>query len=522
MPNGLRDATLGERVGTIRCRRNQIESMRYFHIYILLMVVSIAFYTCTESEFSKGERLAKIYCASCHLFPEPALLDKKSWAKSVMPEMAFRMGLDFDKMFKMSESNRHAALQAMPGKSLLTKEEFDLIKAYYQASAPDSLSLYVSFTEPLQQFESTLWNADSLLSPNISMLVADTLSNTIWIGNRANKLFHFKNDLSLLDTFNLTSPPSTIQFKPSSDPFLLTMGTMDPNDLSNGSLVVFQHDGATKSIIDSLNRPVSFETADLNNDGLEDYIICAFGNYTGALLVYENLGGNNFNKHIINNLPGARKVVIKDFDNNGLLDIVALITQGDEQIQLFINGGKFDFRLVTLLRFPPVYGSSYFELADMNGDGKQDIIYSNGDNADYSKVLKPYHGIRIYMSKGGYEFEHAFFFSVNGASQTVVDDFDKDGDKDIAVISFFPDFNKPENGFLYLENQNNKFSFKVYSTPLAASARWLRMESLDLDGDKDQDILVSALNFSDGVPKSLTRKWKSENGAVMVLRNKGR
>jgi hypothetical protein len=43
-------------------------------------------------------------------------------------------------------------------------------------------------------------------------------------------------------------------------------------------------------IIDSLKRPVHFEKADMNADGLEDYIICAFGNITGALLVYENQG----------------------------------------------------------------------------------------------------------------------------------------------------------------------------------------------------------------------------------------
>ena len=39
-----------------------------------------------------------------------------------------------------------------------------------------------------------------------------------------------------------------------------------------------------------------------------------------------------------------------------------------------------------LLRFQPVYGSSYFEFADFNKDGHKDILYTCGDNADFSPM----------------------------------------------------------------------------------------------------------------------------------------
>ncbi|HJN89620.1 MAG TPA: hypothetical protein QGG93_04730 [Verrucomicrobiota bacterium] len=39
------------------------------------------------------EALARQYCVTCHLFPEPSLLDKKTWISQVMPRMAIRMGL---------------------------------------------------------------------------------------------------------------------------------------------------------------------------------------------------------------------------------------------------------------------------------------------------------------------------------------------------------------------------------------------------------------------------------------------
>ena len=71
-----------------------------------------------------------------------------------------------------------------------------------------------------------------------------------------------------------------------------------------------------------------------------------------------------------------------------MVDILALMSQGDEKIILLLNQGDFNFRINTILSFPPVYGSSYFDVADFNHDGKFDILYTNGDNADYSMILK--------------------------------------------------------------------------------------------------------------------------------------
>src|SRR5256885_11339685 len=71
----------------------------------------------------------------------------------------------------------------------------------------------------------------------------------------------------------------------------------------------------------------------------------------------------------------------------------------------------------------------YFTMRDFNGDGKPDILYVNGDNFDYSRVLKPYHGIRILENDGHNNFAERDFFPVYGAAQAVVADFDKDGDR---------------------------------------------------------------------------------------------
>src|SRR5687767_9822554 len=43
--------------------------------------------------FLTGEELAKAYCATCHLFPEPLLLDKTTWKERVLPNMGWRLGI---------------------------------------------------------------------------------------------------------------------------------------------------------------------------------------------------------------------------------------------------------------------------------------------------------------------------------------------------------------------------------------------------------------------------------------------
>lgn len=300
------------------------------------------------------------------------------------------------------------------------------------------------------------------------------------------------------------------------------MGIMDPNDRPFGKIVTANQDGTLKEIlIDSLKRPVYFEKADLNSDGLEDYVICAFGNYTGDLLVYENKGSANFIKHVISNLPGSRNIVIKDINLDGKLDIIALLTQGDEQITMFINEDKFKFKQKTLLRFPPVYGSSYFQVVDFNKDGRFDILYSNGDNSDFSLIFKPYHGVRIFTQDSDGDFSESWFHPMHGASQAIAFDYDQDGDLDIAAFSFFSDFkNHPDEGFLYFENTNQKF--KPYKLADATAGRWVVMEVTDLEGDGDQDILLGALDFTSKVPPSLFEQWKQDQTSILILRNKTR
>lgn len=486
-------------------------------VYILIWVLFLNVGCSSQTE---GERLAKQYCISCHAFPDPGLLDKNTWQQSVLPEMAFRMGLDNEKLFKIPYRDLDKVRTAIPDVPLVTKEEYKLIEEYFIKNAPDSLSVpQKPATKLISQF--TIEEKSFPFYPKafVTALAFDSIGNKIYMGDRLSVLYKFNSEFELEEHTQVKSPPSRIYVENDSSILVSLMGIMDPNDQPAGSLIQVNSTFTKGSLlIDSLQRPAHFEMVDIDGDDYQDLVVCAFGNYTGELLIFQNTG-EAYVRHVISSTPGVRKVVMKDVNDDKLIDILALTTQGNEKLSLFINKGDFEFQERVLLQFPPVYGSSYFELADFNNDGLFDILYTNGDNADYSTILKPYHGVKIFVNTGDLKFEELWSYPMYGASQAMARDFDNDGDLDIAAISFFPDFlNFPEESFIYFENQGDN-TFLGHTSSLAKKGRWMIMEVGDLDQDGDQDIILGAHNLQ---MEHTLKKTEGNPDAILVLENNDR
>jgi hypothetical protein len=485
---------------------------------LLLLLLAGFFFTGCESVSEKQARLAKQYCGSCHKFPEPSLLDKKTWKNHVLPQMGFRMGMHMELLSSIPDEELTEVSKTIPDNAMMTPEEWALIQDYFIKNAPDSLTSQ-SLHDLEEQHQFTVANVRlPALQPFVTMIRFDSVSEKIYIGTRFSWLLALNNNFQPVDSLHLESPPSDMVFAKHRDPLILEMGIMDPNDQAKGKLYSISLSAhIATALLDSLKRPVHLVVADLNNDGEDEFVISAFGNYTGGLSAYEKYGAE-FKKHIIHSLPGTRRIIVRDFNHDGLNDILALITQGNEQITLLMNEGDFKFTPRMLLQFPPVYGSSFFDLADMNNDGHDDIVYTNGDNADYSPILKPYHGIRIYLNDGKENFKESWFYPMHGASQAIARDFDHDNDQDMIAISFFPDFtNHAEQSLIYFKNDNGTFIPQVEK--MAANGRWLTMITADLDRDNDEDVIVGALNFPGGVPPELTNNWRKNSTPLLILKN---
>jgi hypothetical protein len=482
-----------------------------------------------RSHIEEGRKLAALYCSSCHQFPDPSLLDKGSWEKTVLPAMGPRLGIFYynGKDYPSSRRDPNISLSFYPSKPLVDPEQWGRILEYYIAKSPDTLRAQARdkpirmgmpfFKAVFPEFKystpvSCFVGFDSTAGHR-ELLVADVFRKNI---------YRYRPDLSLIDSLPTPGPVVDIDFE-QDQMVWCNIGILNPNNQKRGTIEAVRENKGQKPtaepfpLFDSLARPVQLLHADLNGDGRLDYLICEFGNLNGALVWMENRGDSGFVRHLLRAVPGAIRACIQDHGKNGLPDIWVLFAQGDEGIFLFTNKGNGNFDMREILPFPPVFGSSYFELADFNHDGFPDILYTCGDNADYSPVLKPYHGVYIYMNDGRNNFTLRYFYPINGCYKAIARDFDGDGDLDIAAIAFFADYqHQPEEGFVYFENKGD-FNFQPYSLPEAKLGRWLTLQAADIDGDGKTDLILGNFSLAPSLKKS-TVNWK-EGPSFMVLKN---
>ena len=472
-----------------------------------------------------GRQLAGRFCRSCHLFPEPSLLDKATWVNSVLPNMGLRLGV------KSAGRNPYEDLPAVeenlirergiyPESPLISEENWAKIVSYYETEAPAEplpQKPVAAVTNALPLFKTREIALGDKPFPQTTLLKFDQITSQIYVGDAQNILYVLDNQFRLKDSWWIESPPVDVDFPKNAAPRLLTIGLFQPSEQKLGRLMSLEKKASPSAVnIQTLPRPVQFATADLNMDGKEDAIICGFGNHSGKLLWLDNCQPDK--EHILKAMPGARKVEIADLNHDKKPDLVVLMAQAQEQVSIFYNAGDGTFKEKTLLRFPPLFGASYFELVDFNKDGFADILLTNGDNWDYSAVKKNYHGVRIYLNDGKDNFREACFYPLYGASKAIARDFDKDGDMDIAAVSFYSDPENPAHGFIYLSNEG-QLNFNAFSAPEAAQGKWLTMEAADFDQDGDVDIVLGSYFHTLGEMTRLMARGVLSFPQLLVLTN---
>jgi hypothetical protein len=458
-----------------------------------------------DASIEKGKQLAITHCQSCHLLPDPSLLDAKTWETGVLPGMGPRLGIFYygSEKYPSYKHDKDLPANFYPDKPVLNSVEWQNIIDYYTALAPDSMPKQQrkNIREGLAGFQVQL-PAYTYPSPGICLTKIDTsnASHQLFLFDLVKKYtFRYDHQLSLTDSAKTDATITDIDFAKNAM-LACNINVINPNNGKYGKAQYLQTDSKgklhldAKALFDSLARPVQITSCDLNNDKKTDYLVCEFGHLTGSLSWMENKGNDKFVHYVLRAEPGVLKAYVDDVNHDGLPDVWALFTQGNEAIVLFTNKGNGVFEQKEVLRFPAIYGSTYFEFADFNKDGLQDIVYTCGDNADYSTVLKPYHGVYIYLNEGNNQFKQKYFFPINGAFKAMARDYDGDGDLDIAAISFFADYaSAQEEGFVYLKNEGN-FNFEPFTIPESKMGRWLTMDVGDLDGDSKIDIVLG--NFS--------------------------
>src|SRR5690606_29429943 len=153
----------------------------------------------------------------------------------------------------------------------------------------------------------------------------------------------------------------------------------------------------------------------------------------------KNSGDWQFDSHIVSRLSGAVHATTADFDGDRRLDFAALISQEWEEIHLFRNLGQNQFQeSIVWGSTNEDYGSSGLEVADVNRDGRPDLIYTNADGFDYPiPGGRPWHGIQGLENQGDGRFAFRRVGAMTGAYSPRAADLDGDGDMDLIAVSCF-------------------------------------------------------------------------------------
>jgi hypothetical protein len=472
-----------------------------------------------------GKSLSEKYCISCHKYVAPQMLDQVTWTKHVLPAMAKRLGIEVyaDDQYVNNPS----------AKSTVTYDEWLKIVDYYTKTAPKAIKPAKAPVVPLKDwgvFTLVPLSKDTVPVATTTMIKFDTISHRIFTSDMMNNGLYQWNDKSkLIATNKFSSPVVNVQVTKDANGTeygsFTFIGTMLAIDVANGYVADFDlsKPGMKKAdtIADKLPRPLQSIQVDLDKDGLTDRVVCGFGHNFGGLYWYKQLPGKKFEKMVISSIPGAEQAVIGDFNRDGWPDIACLFAQADEGVWMFLNDHKGGFTQSNLIRLPPVYGSSSFQLVDFNNDGQLDILYTSGDNSDYSKILKPFHGVYIYLNQGNFKYKQAYFYPVNGATKAIAADFNGDGKLDIAVIAFFSDLkNNPGEGFTYFE-QDRPMHFIPHNPPIFNYGRWICMDVNDYNGDGKPDVLLGNFSFGFINEEKFTPTWNAHHPFIILKNTSG-
>jgi hypothetical protein len=317
------------------------------------------------------------------------------------------------------------------------------------------------------------------------------------------------------------------------DVLVANLGSFSPTDDLVGSVIWLRgrSDGTFTPIplLQGVGRVADVQAADFRGIGKLDLIVGVFGwRNTGEILYLENrtTDWNHpvFVPHVLDDRHGTIHVPVCDLNQDGKPDFVALISQEHETIVAFVNEGmagaegvagaessKPRFRKEIIYTAPhPAYGSSGIQVTDLNGDGRLDVLYTNGDTLDPPYTLKPYHGVQWLENQGKFPFVHHPLVPMYGTMCAVAADFRGSGLKDIVAVSYLPEEAFPQrrslrlDSILYLE-QTRPGRFIPYSME-QRRCDYLTAVAGDLNGDGRSHLIIGShsLNPDYSPPFALT------------------
>lgn len=453
----------------------------------------------------KLETEIRTLCSQCHKFPNPQLLPAYRWTDEIDRGMRFHRESGEKSIHVPDERLILAWFQkhAKPMSIAEGKGETDRDTIFGQTMPGPMLKSYAA--------TSGLMPVDS--DNDRTMLFLDMISGYVRESNlnadSGYKVVHRAKNPSRLRTCDL-SDEFEVEY------LLSDLGTSGVTDDLCGSVYWMtkktSDDEAFKVslLCDQLGRVSDARSADFDGDGDEDVIIAEFGwEKTGSVVLLENVDGT-FRRSTLDDRHGPVEIELADMDDDGLMDFVVIFGQEYESVELFRNTGGLGFEVRRLYRADmPTFGMSSLSLVDTDNDGDLDILFSSGDMYD-SFQIQEHHGLYLMTNDGQGTFSPQLVGNQVGIMSSLAGDVDNDGDLDFVAGSFIPQespYSRSEAYpavVFYEQVEPGQWEQHVLKSGDCSHAA---ITMMDLDDDGDKDLVAGILHDAGGDAEPAWIAW---------------
>jgi Bacterial Ig-like domain (group 3)/FG-GAP-like repeat len=342
---------------------------------------------------------------------------------------------------------------------------------------------------------------------------------------------------------------------------VLSFAAAGSNGSANAVFLFNSNNGLTTTTDTTLPAASALNTGDLNGDGNYDLVIVNGYNATSASLSVEfGKADGTFGSAVSYPIAGssASAAVLSDINGDGKLDIVAV--SADQQISVLLGNGDGTFQAAKSFSAPVLPGYTAntstpiasMITADVNGDGKKDVVCSNGlvllgngdgtftaaaapafsyvqatsdegpnlaagdlnNDGKVDLVLSTGNAVSILLGKGDGTFTQGnSYVSIDSTGFVTVTDLDGDGNLDIYV-------GLADNALYAGDDSNNTSAYALmghgdgtFSGAPIAPGTYSGNNLADLNGDGVPDLVSNASGpFGNTISPSFTVALGTGNG----------